>query len=132
QFRPDVYEPNETPAQSTSIASNGGPWQLTFFADPDGNGKGQADTDVFRISATQGVVYTVTTSNLVSDANTNLEILDTNGTTVLASNNDCPGFTDGSSCLTVTAPRTDTFYIRVKHATDAGIYGSYSLQVTNP
>ena len=94
--------------------------------------KGQADTDVFRIAATQGVVYTVTTTNLVSDANTNLEILDTNGTTVLASNNDCAGFTDGSSCLTVTAPRTDTFYIRVKHATDAGIYGSYSLQVTNP
>ena len=79
-----------------------------------------------------GVIYTVTTANLVSDANTNLEILDTNGTTVLVSNNDCPGFTDGSSCLTWTAPRTDTFYIRVKHATDAGIYGSYSLQATNP
>jgi len=132
QFRPDVYEPNETPAQSPSIVSNGGPWPLTFFSDPDGNGKGQADTDVFRIAATGGVVYTITTANLVSDANTNLEILDTNGTTVLASNNDCPNTTDGSSCLTVTAPRTDTFYIRVKHATDAGIYGSYNLQVTNP
>jgi hypothetical protein len=70
-----VYEPNETPAQSPSILSNGGPWPLTFFSDPDGNGKGQADTDVFRIAATQGVVYTVTTTNLVSDANTNLEIL---------------------------------------------------------
>jgi hypothetical protein len=132
QFRPDVYEPNETPATSTPVASNGGPWALTFFADPDGNGKGQADTDVFRLAAVGGVVYTVTTSDLVSDANTNLELLDTNGSTVLATNNDCPGFLDGSSCLTVTAPRTDTFYVRVKHAADAGIYGSYTLSITHP
>jgi hypothetical protein len=131
-FQPDLYEPNESAAQAQPIASNGGPWQLTFFSDPDGNGKGQADTDVFALSTTAGVPYTVTTFNLVSDANTNLEILGTNGTTVLVSNNDCPGFTDGSSCLTWNAPQTGTYYVRVKHAADAGIYGSYSLRVTSP
>jgi hypothetical protein len=131
-FQPDLYEPNESAAQATPIASNGGPWQLTFFSDPDGNGKGQADTDVFSLPATAGVPYTVTTFNLVSDANTNLEILASNGTTVLVSNNDCPGFTDGSSCLTWTAPQTATYYVRVKHAADDGIYGSYHLGVTSP
>jgi hypothetical protein len=99
---------------------------------PTGTARGRRTRTSSASRATGGVVYTITTANLVSDANTNLEILDSNGTTVLASNNDCPNTTDGSSCLTVTAPRTDTFYIRVKHATDAGIYGSYNLQVTNP
>ena len=130
-YRPDEYEPNDTTSQATDLVVNGACLPLTYFSDPDGDGKGQADTDVVRLVATGGTTYTVETRNLLSDANTALEILDTNGTTVLASNNDRAAG-DESSLVTWTAPRSDIFYVRSKHAADHGKYGSYDLCATSP
>jgi hypothetical protein len=130
-YRPDAQEPNDTTGQAVAIFPNDPPLRLTYFADPDGDGKGQADTDLFRLDALSGTVYTVETLDLLSDANTLIEILDTNGSTVLASN-DNRSTSDPSSLVTWTAPRTDTFYVRSRHATDVGIHGTYSLRVTTP
>jgi hypothetical protein len=70
------------------------------------------------------------TTNLLSDANTFLEILDSDGVTVLASNNDRAAG-DESSLINWTAPRSDVFYVRVTHYPDWGIYGSYKVSVSS-
>lgn len=129
EFFPDANEPNNTAATATGINPNNPLVHLTYFSDPDGDGKGAADPDLFSFSAQVGVAYTVETLNLLSDANTNLEIIDTNGTTVLASNNDRSA-SDPSSRIVWTAPRSGTFFVRSTHAADYGIYGSYDLRIT--
>jgi hypothetical protein len=131
EYYPDAFESNDTTGTATPLFANGGNVHLTYFADPDGDGKGAADTDLFAFDAVSGTVYTAQTLNTYSDANTNLEILDTNGSTVLASNNDRSA-SDHTSLITWTAPRSDRFYIRSKHATDYGIHGSYDLSLTTP
>lgn len=129
QYREDAFEVNDSAGQATPVATNGSPNHSTFFRDPGLDGAGAADTDYFSFSANAQQGYTVETQNLRSDGNTFLEILDTDGQTVLASNNDrTPG--DDSSRLDWTAPRTDRFYVRVTHAADLGIYGSYDLVLT--
>lgn len=130
-YAPDAFEPNDGSSTATTLVVGSPMPGLTYFADPDGDGKGQADTDVFRFDATAGTQYTIETFGLLSDANTSLEILDTNGSTVLASNNDRSA-SDPSSLITWTASRSDTFYVRSKHATDVGIFGTYSIVVTSP
>ena len=117
---------------ATPIVSNQPDLHLTYFYDPDGDGKGELDTDFFRFDASSGVTYTIETINLLSHCDTILDVIDTNGTTVLATNDDrAPG--DLSSLLVWTAPRTDTFYIRSKPYQPAiSNYGSYDLRVTNP
>ena len=127
----DPFEPNDTIADATAVAAGGAPVRLTYFSDPDGDGKGQADTDLFRLDAASGATYVVETYGLLSDANTLLEILDTDGITVLASNDDRSS-SDPSSYLSWTSPRADRFYVRSRHATDVGIHGTYFLSLTNP
>lgn len=131
EYFPDAFESNDTTGTATLIFANGGNVHLTYFADTDGDGKGAADTDLFAFDAVGGAVYTAQTTALIGDANTSLEILDTNGSTVLASNNDRSA-SDPSSLITWTAPRSDRFYVRSRHATDHGIHGSYDLSLTTP
>lgn len=131
-FTPDAWEPNDSTGTAPVVVPNGPALSLTYFADTNGDGKGETDTDHFAFAATGGTTYTVATSNLLSANDTNLEILDTNGTTVLASNND-RATGDPSSTITWSAPRTDTFYIRSKRATGGfTIHGSYDLTLTSP
>lgn len=129
-YSEDSFEVNNTVA-TASPAIVGGSVAATFFSDPDGDGAGQADTDNYWLSTASGISYTIQTTNLLGDGNTFLELLDTNGTTVLASNDDRAAG-DQSSLVSWTAPRSDTFYIRVTHTADTGIYGSYQLAVTSP
>lgn len=129
EFVEDASEVNNSAATATPITVGGAPKPATFFFDPDGDGAGQADTDYFIFSATSGLSYRAETTGLLSDGNTLLELLDSNGSTVLASNNDrAPG--DPSSLINWTAPRSDLFYLRVTHAPDLGVYGSYNLSVS--
>jgi len=128
-FVEDALEVNNSAATASPITVGGGFVPATFFYDPDGDGAGQADTDYYIFSATSGQPYKAETANLVSDGNTLLELLDSDGSTVLASNNDrAPG--DYSSLINWTAPRSDVFYLRVTHAPDLGVYGSYSVAVS--
>jgi hypothetical protein len=130
-YAPDACAPNQTPAESPTIVSNDAPLALTYFSDPDGDGVGVADTDVFRFEATSGITYTIQTSGLLSGCDTRLDLLDTNGSTVLISNND-RATGDKSSLIVWTAPRTDTFYVRSTELSNNVIYGSYDLSLTSP
>jgi hypothetical protein len=132
EFWPDALEPNNTTATATLINSNDPALALTYFYDANGDHKGEIDTDLFKFNAVGGTVYTAQTFNLLSANDTNLEILDTNGTTVLASNNDRAAG-DKSSLIAWTAPRSDLFYIRSKRASGGyTVYGSYNFWLTSP
>jgi hypothetical protein len=129
EYHEDALEVNDSAGQATPVMADGVPTHATFFRDPGLDGAGAADTDYFSLSANAQQAYTAETRNLRSDGNTFLEILDSNGQTVLASNNDRAAG-DDSSMLNWTAPRTDRFFVRVTHAADLGIYGSYDLVLT--
>jgi len=128
EYYEDAYEVNDSAGQATPVVPDGSLTHSTFFRDPESDGPGAPDSDYFSFSAIAGRNYVAETQNLRSDANTLLEILDSDGQTVLASNDDrAPA--DESSSIDWTAPRSDVFYARVQHAPDLGIYGSYDLQV---
>ena len=125
----DSLEVNDSAATATPLTVGGGFVPATFFSDPDGDGAGQTDTDYYVFTATSGQPYRAETANLVSDGNTFLELLDSNGSTVLASNNDRVAG-DQTSLILWTAPRSDVFYLRVTHAADVGVYGGYSVGIS--
>ncbi|MGH9868051.1 MAG: PPC domain-containing protein [Candidatus Polarisedimenticolia bacterium] len=131
QYIEDGSEVNNTAATATLITVGNPPLGATFFYDQDGNGVGAADTDYYAFTATGGLTYTAQTVWLLSDGNTMLELLGTNGSTVLASNNN-RATGDDSSLVVWTAPADGVYYLRITHAADFGIYGNYWLWVTNP
>lgn len=130
EYYEDAQEVNDDAASAAPILPDGSATHGTFFRDADGDGAGGPDdVDFHAFSASAGQLYVAETMNLLSDGNTLLEILDSDGLTVLASNNDrAPG--DDSSRIEWTAPRSDTFFARVRHASDLGVYGSYDLVLT--
>jgi hypothetical protein len=127
----DAYEPNDSAAGAASIAPDGSLVSLTFFSDPDGDGIGQVDDDYFTLDVVSGVGYEIETLDLLSGADTLLELVDSDGSTVLASNDDRSG-SDPSSWISWTAPRTDTFYVRVQNVAADVDYGSYTLTASIP
>jgi hypothetical protein len=130
EFYPDSSEPNDSVAAALPISANGAPHHLTYFADPDGDGVGQADDDYFSFQATGGVLYTIETLNLWGDGNTSLELIDSDGVTVLDAHDDRNSFFDPSSIITHTASASGTLFVRSFHSADLGIYGSYDLIVS--
>jgi len=129
EYWTDAGEPNDSIAAALPIAANATSHR-TYFADVNGNGVGEADNDFFRFTAVAGTTYTLETLNLLGKANTSLVLYASNGTTVLASN-DNRATGDDSSLIVYTAPSAGTLYIKSFHATDLGIYGSYDLRLTS-
>lgn len=112
-------------------------------------GSSLVDLDVVPISVTSGRSYAITTVPMVNGLDSYLEILDSTGTDVLASNDDAldcgtPGCSnDGihySSGLNYTPSASGTLHVRVKavpyyvsntlyRGWGAGAYGGYTLKV---
>ncbi|MFQ5877388.1 MAG: MopE-related protein [Acidobacteriota bacterium] len=128
EYFTDEREPNDLVGEAIPVFPGPAIYHQTYFADRDLDLVGEPDVDLFYFDAVAGARYTIETFNLLSDANTNLELLAANGTTVLASNNDRDAF-DSSSLILYTANKTDRLYVRSTHAPDAGIYGSYDLRI---
>jgi hypothetical protein len=132
EFFKDSSEPNNTAAAAMPNSGAGVPVHLTYFADSNNDGVGEADNDFFSFNATSGTAYTIETLNLWGDANTSLELLASNGSTVLASN-DNRSPSDFSSLISYTPSSSGVLYVRSFHATDLGVYGSYDLTISgNP
>jgi hypothetical protein len=129
EFFPDIAEGNNSVSAPYPLVANGTSSHFTFFSDPERDGFGTADNDYFSFQTAANSTYAIETLNLISDGNTSLELYDTDGITVLASNDNRASGNE-SSYISWTAPRADTFYIRVFHAPDNGIYGSYDLKIT--
>jgi len=129
EFFQDSSEPNNTSATAMPNPGTGNPVHQSYFADSNGDGTGEADNDYFSFNATAGTAYTIETLNLWGDANTSLELLASNGSTVLASNdNRTPA--DFTSLINYTPSSSGTLYVRSFHSTDLGIYGSYDLKIS--
>lgn len=129
EYYEDIFEANDTSGAAAFIALDGSVVHNTFFSDPEMDGEGTTDIDFFLLPGSSGVQYVAETLGLISDGNTTLQILDSDGITPLATSTDRSA-SDPSSLVDWTAPRDDTFYIRVIHGTDIGRYGSYDLLVS--
>ena len=128
EYFPDSYEPNDFMSEAKVIVP--GPYLLhqTYFADRNNDLLGEPDTDFFAFDAVGGTSYTIETLNLLSDANTALDLLASDGVTVLASN-DNRSVNDASSLILYAPPSSGRLYVRSYHAPDYGIYGSYDLRL---
>ena len=129
EYYTDAGEPNDSVAAALPVSTNGTSHR-TYFADVNGNGVGEPDNDFFSFSATSGTTYTIETLSLLGKANTSLQLLASDGSTVLASN-DNRATGDDSSLIVWTATGSGTLYIKSFHAPDLGIYGSYDLRLTS-
>ena len=104
---PDAYEPDNTAATAGTISLDGIPQQHTL--DPT------LDEDWMAFTVTFGTVVTATTFNLIDDTDTVLRLYDTDGSTLLAYNDDDPGLPDPlASRIIWTAPASGTYFIMVR------------------
>jgi putative metal-binding protein/thrombospondin type 3 repeat protein len=128
EYEPDVMEPNNSAAAARLVIPGPATYHLTYWADTNGDLLGEADPDVFAFDVVAGAPYTIETFNLLGDANTSLTLLATDGTTVLASNDDRSA-SDKSSLIAYTPGAGSRLYLRSAHGTGLGIYGSYDLKI---
>lgn len=121
----DQYEPDNSPEEAKAIGVNG-PAQTHSF-DP------QADQDWMWFQATRGVTYTIRTFNLVRDTDTVLSLYDTDGSTLLAINDDDPDSEElFASRIDWTAPVDGRYYIMVRDFFGRGDCLGYDIAVTAP
>ena len=117
----DIYEPDDTAGQARLIAVNG-PAQKHTFEPP-------SDLDWMSFDAYAGWTYVVRTSDLIGETDTFLTLFGTDGTTVLATNDDeAPG--QRSSLIRWPAPATGRYFIMVRDLYQTGLRGCLGYQVT--
>ncbi|NOZ71089.1 MAG: hypothetical protein GXP38_04125 [Chloroflexi bacterium] len=114
---PDAYEPDDSAAQA-GLAPIGGPLQSHNFHQP-------GDVDWIRFDAIAGRYYEVWTENLVG-SDTILYLIDVDGQTILAQNDDDPGH-GLASRINWKASTTGTYYVRVEEYNLLGNCVSYDL-----
>ena len=111
----DSYEPDNTYSQATTISTNG--TIQSHSINPAG------DVDWVKFSATSGKDYTIETSG----CDTYIYLYSTNGTTVLAQDDD--GGEGAASMIDWNCSSSGTYYVKVRH-----YYGSetesYNISVT--
>ena len=101
---PDAYESDNTFSTASLIVM--GQSQIHNFGGP-------GDQDWVKFTAEAGKIYFLTTSALDSSSDTYLYLYDTDGVTLLASNDDYGGTL--ASQIIWTAPATGTYYILIRH-----------------
>jgi C1A family cysteine protease len=115
----DPHEENGTPAQATTLT-----YGMTV-SDPDPDICPFNDLDYYAFSGSVGdtVVIDVDASVLGSALDSYLYLYDTDGTSVLATNDDHGGSLD--SYLEYTLPAYGTYYLKVRDYSDEGSFGHF-------
>jgi hypothetical protein len=108
----DTYEPDDAYTIAEQITVSGAAQTHNFHT--------AGDEDWAKFTVTAGSVYTITTSNLGGSNDTVLELYDTNGTTMLTSNDDCPGSGPASCINNWSDPDSGTYFIKVRNSSGAG------------
>ena len=129
EYEPDSMEPNDSVAAARLVIPGPATYHLTYWADPNNDLLGEPDPDLFSFDAVGGAPYTIETFGLLGDANTTLTLLASDGSTVLASNDDRSP-TDRSSLIAYTPGAAGRFHLRSAHGPGLGIYGSYDLRIS--
>lgn len=137
----DGFEPDDSPNSARKIAVGSTEHHSLYPA---------GDKDIVAFDVALGLSYTVETLSLSNGADTNIEILDSNGTTVIASNDNSSGLTYPLNCficppndattlsskVQITPPASGTLFVRVSRSASApnssGTYGSYDLRISSP
>jgi hypothetical protein len=117
----DAYEPDNNSASARWITVNGAAQTHNFHE----NG----DVDWAKFAVTAGSAYTITTSNLGGN-DTVLYLYDTDGTTELASNDDCPGSAPASCINNYIATVTGTYFITTSHSSGVGGCTGYNYDLS--
>jgi len=121
---PDAYESDDAVSSARWITPDGYSQIHNFHI--------EEDADWVKFEAQAGVTYTLSTGNTGGHADTVLELYDTDGSTLLAFNDDCPNRWP-SSCLDWQAPGDGTYYVKVYHW-DEYAYGcttEYGLSIVS-
>ncbi len=110
----DPYEPDNTPSTATLML-------------PNSTGKHTleppADLDWVMFDAVAGGIYTLRTDNLLGATDTYLTLYDTDGTTLLAFNDDIVTGADPRSQIIWQAPATGRYFARVRDFYQTGARG---------
>ncbi|MCH2268891.1 IPT/TIG domain-containing protein, partial [Candidatus Thalassarchaeum betae] len=125
EYQEDAMEPDNSTSAATWIETDGSTYHHTYFP------AGDADWSKFNGSA--GTEYLIKTRNLGNGADTILQIYDTDGTTLLAENDD-ESSSSWASAIQFNASADATYYIRTNRSTDAipiGEYGDFDLTIYN-
>lgn len=101
----DAYEPDDTPAQASSLGTDGNLQTHNFHIG--------GDVDWVAFSAAGGSTYTIETTNLAGESDTFISLYDTDGSTVLITDDD--GGTGLASRIEWTAPASGTYYVQTRH-----------------
>jgi hypothetical protein len=120
---PDAYESDNTYTSAKVITTDGISQTHTIHT--------EGDQDWVKFTATAGVNYVLMTANTGGHADTVLYLYDTNGSTLIGSNDDYPGM-GWASRLDWQVPASGTYYVMVNHW-DPYAYGcttAYGLSVT--
>ncbi|MBL4846902.1 MAG: pre-peptidase C-terminal domain-containing protein, partial [Planctomycetes bacterium] len=99
---------------------------IALAAATDGRIDYMADADWFKLNLSSGVSYDFLTLNLAGGMDTILRIIDTNGSTVLAENDDVT-VGDPSSRLTFTPTASAEYYLAVVHKDNTATSGTYQV-----
>jgi Zn-dependent metalloprotease len=118
----DSYEPDDTSGQANNIAIDGTAQTHNFFC--------AGDSDWVKFSATLGMDYVIETFNLGSNSDTYMYLYDTDGATLITSDDD--GGSGLASRIAWTAPVDGTYYVRLRHYSPiaSGVDTNYDLRVT--
>ncbi len=118
----DIYEPDNTPAQATLFTI--GSTQSHAFCVP-------GDEDWVRFTATAGLVYQIETLNLAATTDTYIELYDTNGSTLLAADDDS-GSEPRASLIMYQPSSTGTYYVKARQfvSSQGDPDRTYDLRIT--
>ncbi|SVC48553.1 uncharacterized protein METZ01_LOCUS301407, partial [marine metagenome] len=125
EYQEDAMEPDNSTSAATWIETDGSSYHHTYFP------AGDADWSKFNGSA--GAEWLIKTRNLANGADTILQVYDTDGTTLLATNDDATSSTVASA-IQFTASADATYYIKTYRYEDTipiGRYGDFDLTISD-
>ncbi|SVE33441.1 uncharacterized protein METZ01_LOCUS486295, partial [marine metagenome] len=125
EYLDDAMESDDSASAATWIETDGSTHHHTFYA--------AGDEDWSKFNGSAGIEYLIKTRSLSNGADTYLQVYDTDGATLLDSNDD-ESTSSVASAIQFTASADATYYIRTNRSTDAipiGEYGDHDLTIYN-
>jgi hypothetical protein len=118
---PDAYEADDDASSAKWLTAGSGVQARNFHI--------AGDVDWAKLSVTAGTAYTITTTGLGVNNDTLLELYGTDGTSLLASNDNC-GVGPASCINNWTATGSGTYFVRVRQAANQGGCAGYSYNLS--
>jgi hypothetical protein len=123
EYQRDSLESDDNYSDATWIETDGSTYHHSYYP--------AADEDWSKFNATAGVEYLIKTRNLANGADTMLRVYDTDGTTLLHTNDD-ENSDSVSSSIIFTAPSDAVYYVITNRSADAipiGKYGDFDITI---